>query len=348
GDECSAYFPAGTAQYHINGDIAFAFLQYWDMTGDLGFMAEHGAEVLVETARLWLELGHMAEDGFRIDCVTGPDEYTCLVNNNFYTNAAAQHNLRGAVRLLEALTAAGMDAAVRKATGITQEELNAFALAADRMLLPGDEKLGISAQDDSFLHKKVLELSSVPRENFPLLLHYHPLFLYRHQVCKQADTVLAHLLFPDTADEATKRRSYAYYAQITTHDSSLSRCVFAMMAARLGMAQEASDLFRQTVDLDGQDTHGNTRDGLHTANMGGAYLCVLRGFAGLTVDRDGLSLAPILPPGIWQYSFKLHYRGALLRCKVTGRGARVTWLAGKEAEVRLNGRLIRLHAGKNA
>lgn len=108
GGECSAFFPAGSAQYHINGDIAHAFLSYYRATGDMTFMADMGAEVLVETARVWLELGHMAEDGFRIDDVTGLDEYTCIVNNNFYTNAAAQSNLAGAVEIVERLKQAGL------------------------------------------------------------------------------------------------------------------------------------------------------------------------------------------------------------------------------------------------
>lgn len=345
GGECSAYFPAGSAQYHINGDIAYAFLQYWDATGDLPFMAEHGAEVLVETARLWLSLGHMEPEGFRIDCVTGPDEYTCLVNNNFYTNATAQHNLRGAVRAVGALVAAGQDTAVRAATGVTDAELVAFAEAAERMYFPTDGRYGVSPQDDSFLHKPVLDLAAIPEENFPLLLHYHPLFLYRYQVCKQADTVLAHLLFPHTADEATQRRSFEYYDRVTTHDSSLSLCVFAMTAARLGMTDKAEALFRETVDLDVSDTHGNTRDGLHTANMGGAYLTVLRGFAGLSLDGRGMSLRPVLPKGWQGYGFTVSYRGGRFRCEVDEKGARVWQTAGKHIALRLDGDTFRLGEG---
>ena len=342
GDECSAYFPAGTAQYHIDGDIAYAFLQYWDATCDVAFMAEHGAEVLVETARFWLELGHMGEGGFRIECVTGPDEYTCLVDNNFYTNATARNNLRGAVRVMRRLAQEGLDTAARRATGVTDEELAAFQQAADAMYFPTESKLGISPQDDTFLQKQVLDLHAIPRENFPLLLHYHPLYLYRYQVCKQADTVLAHLLFPDTADPDTVRRSYAYYQQVTTHDSSLSMCVFAMMAARLGMTEQAEKLFEDTIGMDLGDTHGNTRDGLHTANMGGAYLSVLRGFAGLTLEETGLSLRPTLPPGWQGYAFCLHYRGGCFRCEVDEQGAKLRYVSGEAVTVWLNGKLIRL------
>lgn len=326
GDECSAFFPAGTAQYHINGDIAYAFMQYWHVTGDAQFMAEMGAEVLVETARAWMELGHMADDGFRIDCVTGPDEYTCLVNNNFYTNAVAQANLRGAAEVVRELEKRGMAENVRAKTGVTDEELQAFSEAARRMYLPCDPVLGISPQDDSFLQKKKLDWRSLPREQFPLLLHYHPLYLYRHQVCKQADTVLAHLLFPDTADEETICRSYQYYDEVTTHDSSLSLCVFAIMAARLGMMERAKEGFAGAVTLDLLDTHGNTKDGLHTASMGGAYLALLRGFAGIRADADGLQIDPVLPDGWNGYEIPFAYHGRRLLCSTH---------AGKEPEVRL-------------
>ncbi|MEA5012954.1 MAG: glycosyl hydrolase family 65 protein [Candidatus Limiplasma sp.] len=331
GEECSAYFPAGTAQYHINGDIAYAFLQYWHVTGDMAFMEDMGAEVLVETARMWLELGHMEADGFRIDCVTGPDEYTCLVNNNFYTNAIAQYNLRGAAQMMEQLAKRGLDAKVRARTGVTREEERAFASAAEATYFPKAGSLGISPQDDSFLQKQRLDWKSLPKDHFPLLLHYHPLYLYRYQVCKQADTVLAHLLFPETAPEDVIRRSYAYYDDVTTHDSSLSACVFAMMAALLGLLERARQGFEDTVTLDLLDTHGNTRNGLHTANMGGAYLIMLYGFAGIRADGAGLRLAPVLPEGWTSYAIPFQYQGRRLRCLMhKAEGARLELLEGSE------------------
>ena len=309
GTECSAYFPAGSAQYHINGDIAYAFLQYDEVTGDNGFMACCGAQVLVETARCWLSLGHMEGDSFRIDCVTGPDEYTCLVNNNFYTNAVARNNLLGAARVYRRLKALGLAESVEKATGVTEEEIAEMEKCGRAMYFPHDEKLGISAQDDSFLHKKKLDFRALPREQFPLLLHYHPLFLYRHQVCKQADTVLAHLLFPDIADRDTVERSYHYYQSVTTHDSSLSVCIFGALAARLGLMADAEKGFLSTAALDLEDTHGNTGDGLHTASLGGAFLAMLRGFAGVSVRDDRLTADPVLPSGWAGYEMPLKFRG---------------------------------------
>ncbi len=329
GPECSSYYPSGSAQYHINGDVAHSFIQYYLATGDLQFMAQKGAEVLVETARLWLDAGHMQEGMFRIDCVTGPDEYTCIVNNNYYTNASAKENLRYAAMICDALDKEGMAGQVQKATGVTKEELQAFLTAAEHMYLPYDEKLGIPPQDDTFLNKKPLDLAALPKTDFPLLLNYHPLFLYRHQVCKQADTVLAHYLFEDLADEDTIRRSFAYYEKITTHDSSLSACVFSIMAARLNDMEKALQYFLKTAFMDLEDAHGNTRDGLHTANLGGTYLGIVAGFGGLRIREDGLLLRPRLPSGWKSYQFRFQYRDSLLEVQVLPGICRIALLKGQ-------------------
>ena len=336
GTECSGFFPAGSAQYHINGDIAYAFLQYWFATGDLGFMAEKGAAVLVETARAWLELGHMEKDGFRIDCVTGPDEYTCIVNNNFYTNAVAAYHLKNTALLLERLEAAGLSGDVKKATGVTADEARAFREAGERMYYPAPVD-GVTPQDDSFMLKKEMDFRSLPRECFPLLLHFHPLYLYRHRVCKQADTVLAHLLFPELADEEVRRKSWAYYDRITTHDSSLSKAVFAMEAARLGDGEAAMEAFTDAVYTDTRDSHRNTKDGLHTASLGGAYLTVLLGFAGCRAGSGGLEMAPVIPRALAGYTLPIRYRGRVMRLTGSQKGFALKLVSGEPLTVKWYG-----------
>ena len=348
GPECSGYFPSGSAQYHLGGDIAHAFLQYYYATDDLAFMAQKGAEVLVEVARLFLDAGHWQGDSFRIDAVTGPDEYTCIVNNNFYTNAGAQDTLRGAAMMVRRLLKAGQAERVLDATGVTSEELEAFEKAANCMFLPYDEELGIHAQDDGFLQLKKLDLDSIPRENYPLLLHYHPLWLYRHQVCKQADTVLAHYLYEDLADEDTMRRSYDYYEACTTHDSSLSRCVFSIMAARLGNMDKALRYFRDSATLDLDDAQGNTKDGIHTATMGGTWLALTAGFGGLRIKAGGLSLNPRLPKGWQSYSFPLKWRDSMLRVTVREDGCLVEVLEGTGTPLAVNGQQVQVSPGTPA
>lgn len=328
GRECSGYFLAGTAQYHIVGDIAYAVGTYYNATGDREYLVREGAEMLLETARLWMDVGHVADGSFRINCVTGPDEYTCLVNNNYYTNACAKNNLEWAVRAARLLEEWGVYAPWAARLGVTREELDGFARAAGTMYLPYDEKLGINPQDDSFLQKPVWDLAATPRDKFPLLLNFHPLQLYRYQVCKQADTVLAHVLFEDLATKDVRERSFRYYEKITTHDSSLSNCIFCIEACRLGLRSEARAYFGDSVKTDLLNTHGNSKDGVHTANMGGCYMAVVNGFAGLRLCADGVRVDPFLPEGWTGLKFSFQYRGSRLRFEMEGGSYRLTLLHG--------------------
>ncbi|EIM06332.1 glycoside hydrolase family 65 protein [Planococcus antarcticus DSM 14505] len=319
GAESSAFFPAGTAQYHISADIAYSYIQYYLVTKDDEFLKAYGAEVLFETARLWADTGHMKDGKFRIDDVTGPDEYTCIVNNNYYTNAMAKHNLLWAAKVhqwFKEQDSAGLRQ-LQDRLELTESEVKDWQDAGENMYLPYDETYKISAQDDSFLQKARWDLKRTPKEKFPLLLNYHPLTLYRYQVCKQADTVLAHFLLEDGQDLETIKNSYDYYEQITTHDSSLSSCVHSIMASKLGYEEKAYDYFIETATLDLENTHKNTKDGLHMANMGGTWLGIVYGFAGLRVKEEGLSLAPSLPKEWNSYTFHMQYQGRLIRVNIT-------------------------------
>lgn len=330
GKECSGYYPSGSAQYHINGDIAYAVITYYMLTKDTDLMFACGAEMLFEMARLWLDVGHESNGKFLIHHVTGPDEYTCLVNNNYYTNALAQYHLQWAVKfyhLLGELDAQAL-AAISGKIGLTDDEVAAFQRAADLMYLPYDQQLDINPQDDSFLSKKVWDLAGTPKENFPLLLHYHPLHLYRHQVCKQPDTVLAHFILEDIQPLSTIRNSYTYYEKITTHDSSLSTCIFSIMASKLGYSDKAFDYFGESSKLDLFNTHKNTKDGIHAANLGGTYMAIVYGFGGLRIKETGISIAPALPKQWEGYDFKIRYEDSLIQISVKGGICEVQLLRG--------------------
>lgn len=318
GIECSAYYPAGTAQYHINADVAHAFIQHYIFTEDFDFMAEFGAEVLLETALLWLDLGHFDKGVFKIDAVTGPDEYTAIVNNNYYTNALAKHNLEWAAKvckLMEKEAPQKLSALMVK-VGVSVEELSTMEKAAEQMYLPHCAELGIDMQDDGFLHKKVWDFDNTPEDHYPLLLHYHPLTIYRYQVIKQPDTVLAHFLLEEYTDFDTMKKSCDYYEAITTHDSSLSPCVYGIMASRIGYREKAYAYFGDSLKLDLENTHGNTKDGLHMANLAGTALSMIYGFAGLRISEKGVTLRPWLPE-VWEgVSFKMIFRGRTIRISI--------------------------------
>ncbi|MGG0717753.1 glycosyl hydrolase family 65 protein [Robertmurraya massiliosenegalensis] len=347
GTECSAFFPAGTAQYHISADIAYSYIQYYLVTQDTEFLTNYMSEVLFETARLWMDTGHFFQEQFRIDDVTGPDEYTCIVNNNYYTNVMAKHNLlwaEKAYRLLKEVDEGVLEQLAEK-IGLTEQEAEEWKEAGEKMYLPYDETYRINAQDDTFLQKECWDLENTPKEKFPLLLNYHPLTLYRYQVCKQADTVLAHFLLEDEQDLETIRNSYNYYEKITTHDSSLSYCVFSAMASKLGYKEKAYTYFNKTARLDLDNTHGNTKDGLHMANMGGTWLAIVYGFAGVRVKENGLSISPFLPKEWNSLKFHLHYQGRSIQIALNRNSTSYLLEEGEALKITHAGQEITLEKG---
>ncbi|MEW6704739.1 MAG: glycosyl hydrolase family 65 protein [Pseudomonadota bacterium] len=349
GAECSAYFPAGTAQYHINADIAHSIKLYVETTGDEKYLREQGAEVLMETARIWMGLGHFDErrgGAFCIHEVTGPDEYTAMVSNNFYTNAMAQQHLAYAASVAERLQRKHPKdfARIAAAMELSPDEPGQWRRAAEAMYLPLDEQLGVHPQDDSFLHKPAWDFANTPPEKYPLLLHYHPLVIYRHRVCKQADVVLALLLRGERFTLEQKRRDFDYYEPLTTHDSSLSACIFSIVASEVGYADKAYDYFMHTARMDLDNEHGNTQYGVHTAAMAGTWMGVVYGFAGMRIHEGQLRFAPRLPARWTHYGFRLRVRGRQLQVQVRPGEAEYRLLEGESLELQHEGRTLRLSA----
>ena len=361
GEETSAYYPAGTAQYHINADVFLALKRYLDVTGDRELLLSVGAEVLFETARLWADLGCFVPGrGFCINSVTGPDEYSAVVNNNAYTNLMAKDHLEFAVetyRLLEREHGEFLKGLVKK-INLTEVEIAQWSRAAAEMFLARDERLGIVKQDDSFLDRKPWDFKGTPKEKYPLLLNFHPLVIYRHQVLKQADTVLALLLQGDRFSRDEKKRNYDFYEPLTTHDSSLSTSIHAVVASELGYLDKAYDYFIHTSRTDLDDLHHNTGDGIHAAAMAGTWSGIVHGFAGMREHHDSvsstgyLSFNPRLPAAWKGYSFRIRYKSSLLLVEVQGAQVRYSNLSqpGTNAgpiEIRHRSQVVRLAAGSS-
>jgi alpha,alpha-trehalose phosphorylase len=322
GEEASAYYAAGTAQYHINADIMYALRKYVQVTGDEPFLRDYGAEMLVETSRLWVDLGFYsnAKGGrFCINAVTGPDEYNTVVNNNAYTNLMARENLRYAAHTVEALRASEPDAynnLVHK-TALDSSEVEAWIRAAENMYVPYDEKLEIIPQDDGFLDREPWDFQNTPRDHYPLLLFYHPLNIYRKRVIKQADVVLAMFLLGDTFSPEEKKRNFEFYDPLTTGDSSLSSCVEAIIAAQIGDTDKAIRYGMAALLMDLADVGGNVKDGCHIASMGGTWMMLTYGFAGMRDDDGMLSFWPRrAPEDNATLRFPLTYRGKILEVEI--------------------------------
>jgi alpha,alpha-trehalose phosphorylase len=323
GEECSGYWPAGTAAFHVNADIADAVLRYLDATGDGEFLREVGLELLVETARLWRSLGHHDLDGrFRIDGVTGPDEYSALADNNVYTNMMARRNLRGAA------DAAARDPRRATELGVDAEEMAAWRHAGDAMVIPFDATLRVHPQSEGFTRHELWDFEHTPPDAYPLLLHFPYFDLYRKQVVKQADLVLAlQLCGGDVRDVEQKRRDFEYYERITVRDSSLSACSQAVVAAEVGHVGLAYDYAAEAALLDLRDLASNTRDGLHIAALAGAWISLVVGLGGMR-DHGTLSFRPRLPDGIDRLAFRLVRGDARLRVEVVRSGATYELAAG--------------------
>jgi beta-phosphoglucomutase len=350
GEEASAYFPAGTAQYHINADIAYAIGKYVAATGDRTLLLEGGAEVVFETARLWADLGSYipSRDGeYCINEVTGPDEYTALVDNNCYTNLMARAHLRYAAALAGEIAANTPEQYSRLAgrIGLNKGEISEWRRAAERMRIPRDSGLGIHAQDDSFLARARWDFAGTPASKYPLLLHYHPLVIYRHQVLKQPDVVLAQVLLGSQFSMAEKKHNFDYYDPLTTGDSSLSPCIQSVAAAELGYADQAYAYFMRTARMDLDDVNGNVSHGVHIAAMAGSWVSLVYGFAGFRDDDGRLSFAPRLPAAWHRLLFRLLVRGALLQVTLTGRSATYEVLEGEALEIRHFGKQLRVASG---
>ncbi|TVT48059.1 glycoside hydrolase family 65 protein, partial [Amycolatopsis rhizosphaerae] len=332
GAECSAYWPAGTAAFHVSADIAEATARYLAVTGDREFERQAGTELLVETARLWASLGHFDSHGrFRIDGVTGPDEYSAVADNNVYTNLMAHRNLREAAASCERMPE------VASALGVTEAEAGTWREAADRIYVPYDDERGVHPQSEGFTQHLDWDFAATPPDAYPLLLNYPYFDLYRKQVVKQADLVLAMHMCGDSFTPEQKARNFAYYEARTVRDSSLSAGTQAVIAAEVGHLDLAYDYLGEAALTDLHDVHRNVRNGLHMASLAGAWHGVVAGFGGMRDHEGELSFAPRLPSALARIEFRMCLRGSRFAVEIHADRASYRLLSGKSVEISHHG-----------
>jgi alpha,alpha-trehalose phosphorylase len=342
GQECSGYWPAGTAAFHVNADIAAAVSRYRAVTGDDSLEVEVGLELLVETARLWISLGHHDVDGaWHIDGVTGPDEYTAIVNDNLFTNLAAAHNLHSAAE------AADRHPDLARDLDVTAEELAAWRQAAEAVTVPYDTRLRVHQQCAGFTRLPEWDFEA-SRDKYPLLLHAPYFDLYRRQVIKQADLLLAQFWFGHRFDDDDKARNVDYYERRTVRDSSLSAAVQAVTAAEVGHLELAYDYAYEAAQIDLRDLEHNSADGLHMASLAGVWTALVAGFGGLREHEGMLSFAPQLPDRISRLGFTLRWHGLRLDVDIQPDRATYTLRDGTDASLafRHNGTDVTVASGR--
>jgi alpha,alpha-trehalose phosphorylase len=346
GEECGAYWPAGTAAVHVNADIAMAAARYVRWTGDADFERDCALDLLVHTARLWRSLGYQGSDGeFHIDGVTGPDEYSALVDDNTFTNLMAAANLR------QAAEAADRWPEQAAALGVSDQERAGWLAAASRISRPYNAELGLPEQHRGSTRAQRWDFqASADTNGYPLLMHAPYFEIYRKQVVKQADLILAMHWCGDDFTDTDKANAFAYYEQLTVRDSSLSACTQAVLAAEVGQLELALDYLHEAAMMDLHDLEHNTKDGLHIASLAGAWLALVCGFGGMRDYGGRLSFAPRLPDQLSRLRFAVRWRDCKVRVVTTRDQASYCLQDGPDTELELwhHGTPFKLRAGQTA
>ena len=337
GKESSGFFMGSTVQYHINADIAYAVNLYYQVSKDQDFMQNYGLEILIETARMWVSLGSYiaAQDNkFCFNVVCGPDEYKPGVNNNAFTNYMAKFNLNIAAEMAEIIKDKAPEKydKLLKKIDFSQEELDKFKEIAEDIYLPYDEKLEITPQDDSFLNKNPIEVDNIPEEDLPLVKNWHPLIIWRYQIIKQADVILLMLQLGNQFSRELKIKNYDYYEPKTTHDSSLSPAIYSIIASEIGYKKQSYNYFIQTARLDLDDYNENAYQGIHTACMGGTWMALVQGFAGMRMFDGKLYFHPYLPENMDEYQFTIRFRKSQIEVTVDEGETNYLLISGEEVE----------------
>ena len=308
GEECHNEWEITFEEIHRNGAIAFAIYNYVRYTGDSDYIKDYGIEVLIGIARFWAQrVSFSAEkEKYVILGVTGPNEYENNVNNNFYTNYIAAWCLRYAAEQVNNT----------HTTHASTDECKQWLHIADNIYLPYSEKYGIYLQQDGFLDKELKPTTALSPQERPINQHWSWDRILRSPYIKQADTLQGFYFFQNHFSKEALQKHYDFYSQFTVHESSLSPCVHSILAAKLGMIDEAYQLYLRTARLDLDDYNKEVHEGLHITSMAGTWLSIVEGFGGLQVEADKLTFAPQIPPTWQRYSFKVFFRGKVYKVEV--------------------------------
>jgi alpha,alpha-trehalose phosphorylase len=340
GRECSGYWPAGTAAFHINADIAAAVIRYVRATGDIEFERETGLEILTQTARLWVALGRWDPQGvFHIDGITGPDEYSALVDDNIFTNLMAQQNLRGAAAAAQAHPEAA------RSLEVTDEEIEAWTATAAAMAVPFDDERGVHQQSAGFTDRERWDFERTEESQYPLQDHFPYFDLYRKQVVKQADLVLALQFAPEAFSPDETARAFAYYEELTVRDSSLSASAQAVVAARVGHLDLAMAYLAEAATIDIDDLRDDVDDGLHIAALAGVWTALTAGFGGMKHGESGLQFSPRLTAPLTRLDFGIRIGRQTLRLEVESDQTTYTLSDGPALSIRHFGTPVLVEPG---
>ena len=337
GIECHNEWEITFEEIHRNGAIPYAIYNYTNYTGDESYLAKEGLEVLVEVSRFWADRVHFSKRNgkYMIHGVTGPNEYENNINNNWYTNTLAAWVLD--------YTSEALAKYPRPDLNVSAAELEKWADISANMSRPHDEELGVFVQHDGFLDKDIRPVSALSPDDLPLNQKWSWDKILRSPFIKQADVLQGIYFFGDRFSMDEKRRNFDFYEPMTVHESSLSPCIHAILAAELGKEEKAVEMYQRTARLDLDNYNNDTEDGLHITSMTGSWLAIVQGFAQMKTWGGKLSFAPFLPSAWTGYAFHINYRGRLIKVAVGKENVVFTLLKGEPLELQVYGKDITLN-----
>jgi len=343
GAECHNEWEITFEEIHRNGAIAHAIYDYVRYTGDEKYLADYGLEVLIAIARFWTQRVNWSDERQKYVMlgVTGPNEYENNVNNNWYTNTIAVWCMQYAIDVAAKVKSESPDKYQVLIGKVSLDEAKEFAKFRDiieKMYYPFNEKLGVFMQQDGYMDKDQTLVKDLPSSDRPLNQKWSWDRILRSCYIKQADVLQGLYFFEDHYDIDTIRRNYDFYEPRTVHESSLSPCVHAVIAAKLGDEARAYEFYLRTSRLDLDDYNNDTEDGCHITSMAGTWMAVVQGFGGMRVKNDKLAFNPFLPAKWQSFSFHIGFRGTLLNIKVGKEGVHISNLSGKEITVSVYGK----------
>jgi maltose phosphorylase len=322
GEECHNEWEITFEEIHRNGAMSFAIYNYINHTGDVGYLAEYGLEVLIAISRFWRQRVQWSDrrNGYIMLGVTGPNEYENNVNNNWYTNLLAQWTLNYTREALAQVKASDpvryAEIVAKTQLGGHEDEEMIWADVAEKIVLPVDAPTGVFIQHDGFMDKELLPMSAIPKGEYPIHKNWSWDRILRSCYIKQADVLQGIYTFEANYDKETLKKNFDFYEPLTVHESSLSPCIHSILASSLGYEDLAYKFYLRTARLDLDDYNHDTDDGLHITSMAGTWMSVVEGFGGVRVKQGVLQLNPSLPKQWQGYSFRITFRGALLKVAV--------------------------------
>jgi len=304
----------GTQELHITADIAWAVFKYWDATLDQDFMCQFGVEILIETARFWVSRVAFYNNQYHLKEIVGPDEYHHGVTDNAFTNWMVRHNLEVAIKMATWLSKEHPSyfLSLSSRLDFSNEEIPKWQDVLEHLFIPSPGPDGVIEQFEGFFELKPVKLSSLEKTRAPISRLFNWDSINHTRIVKQADVLMIPFLFPDQLPASVIRSNYDYYDPITDHGSSLSPCVYAAIAARIGRMEDALRYWRESLYFDLRNIMSNSQLGIHAASLGGTWQALVFHLLGVRLTEAGYSFdqnaLTLIPPAWRGLKLKLVYR----------------------------------------